>query len=251
MIMIKNIFLILSCIVFSGIANERPLQEQFFMQSPPAREYPAERLESIAKEIEQPEIQAISQKSRGKAMLLSLVLPGLGEKYTGANTRAAVFMSTEVALILSYIGFKQYSNWRKEDYKTFASSHAGVDLVNKTDSYFVDIGNYQSISEYNAAKLRQRNLQDFYRDEQAYYWEWASEAHRHKFDQLRISADKANSNALFVLGAIFANHMISAIDAMWSAQQYNKNQQKSLSVIMFWGQVGQDQGVNLALIKRF
>ncbi len=249
--MIKHTFLVLFSIFLTAFANDRPLQEQLFMQTLPASDYSVAFDESIEPEIDPPEIQSVPQKSRGKAMLLSLVLPGLGEKYAGAHTRAAVFMSTEVALILSYIGFKQYSHWRKEDYKTYAASHASVDLSNKTDSYFVNIGNYQSISEYNAAKLRQRNLQEFYRDEQAYYWEWQSQAHRHKFDQLRISADKANSNALFVLGAIFANHMISAIDAMWSAQQYNKNQQKSLSVNMFWGQVGQDQGVNLALIKRF
>jgi hypothetical protein len=249
--MIKHIFLVLFSLFLTVFANDRPLQEQLFMQALPANDYSVALDASTESEIDPPEIQSVPQKSRGKAMLFSLILPGLGEKYAGAHTRAAFFMSTEVALILSYIGFKQYSHWRKEDYKTYAASHAGVDLSNKTDSYFVNIGNYTSISEYNAAKLRQRNLQEFYRDEQAYYWEWQSQAHRHKFDQLRISADKANSNALFVLGAIFANHMISAIDAMWSAQQYNKNQQKSLSVNMYWGEVGQDQGMNLALIKHF
>jgi hypothetical protein len=153
----------------------------------------------------------LQPKSKGKAFLFSFVLPGLGEKYVGADRKGAVFMATELTLWLSYAGFITYRDWRKEDYKTYAATHAGVDLDGKSDSYFVDVGNYDSIHDYNAAKLRQRNLADYYRDIEANFWQWESQQQREKFDQLRISADRADNQSLFVIGAIFANHILSAL----------------------------------------
>ena len=177
------------------------------------------------------ETSAVLQpKSKGKAFLFSFILPGLGERYVGADRKATVFMATELTLWLSYAGFKTYRDWRKEDYKTYAATHAGVDLDGKSDSYFVDVGNYDTIYDYNAAKLRQRNLADYYRDIEANFWQWESQQHREKFDQLRISADRADNRSLFVIGAIFANHILSAIDAVWSAHRYEKIREKALEV---------------------
>jgi hypothetical protein len=169
-------------------------------------------------------------KSKGKAFLLSFILPGLGERYIGDNRKAAIFMAAEVTLWLSYAGFVTYRDWRKEDYKTYAAAHAGVGLDGKSESYFVDVGNYNSIYDYNAAKLRQRNLNDYYRDVDSNYWQWESEQRREKFDQLRISADRADNRSLFVIGAIFANHILSAIDAIWTTHKYEKRREKILDV---------------------
>ena len=55
-------------------------------------------------------------KSKGKAFFLSLLLPGLGERYVGSNTKSQIFVGTEVLLWLGYAGFNRYSAWRKEDY---------------------------------------------------------------------------------------------------------------------------------------
>jgi hypothetical protein len=162
-------------------------------------------------------------KSKGKAFFLSFLVPGLGERYVGADPKATAFFAAEITMWLTYAGFVTYHEWRKEDYKTFAASQAGVDLTGKSDSYFVDVGNYASIYEYNAAKLRGRNLPAYYRDIEANYWQWDSESSRRKYDQLRISADKADNRSTFMLGIILANHVISAIDAVWSVHKYNKS----------------------------
>jgi hypothetical protein len=162
------------------------------------------------------------KKSKGKAFLLSLALPGMGERYAGRTTRGNSFIATEVLLWLSYAGFVTYADWRKEDYRTYAATYAQVDVTGKSDTYFIDVGNYRSIHTYNAAKLRQRNLPKYYRDVEKYFWQWDTESHRKKFDDLRVSADKANSRSLFVVGAVFANHLISAIDAVVMAHHANK-----------------------------
>jgi len=161
-------------------------------------------------------------KSRGKAFLLSLAIPGMGERYAERYGRGNRFIATEVFLWLSYAGFVTYRSWRQEDYKNYAAAHAGVNLEGKSESYFIDVGNYRSIYTYNAAKLRQRNLPKYYRDMAKYYWQWEDEASRAEFDQLRISADMAHSRSLFVIGAIFANHVVSAVDAVIMAHKHNR-----------------------------
>jgi len=154
-------------------------------------------------------------KSKGKAMLLSLLFPGLGERYAGRSGRAQAFLAAEISLWLSYAGFMTYQDWRRNDYRSYAAANAGISLAGKSDSYFVDVGNYNSIEEYNAAKLRQRNLPAYYQDVEKYYWKWSSTSQKEKFEQLRLSAERAGNHGLFVLGAVVANHLISAIDAVW------------------------------------
>ncbi|NLP11892.1 hypothetical protein GX408_15940 [bacterium] len=162
-------------------------------------------------------------KTKSKAFFLSLLVPGLGEYYAGRTRRAQLFFGAEIALWLSYAGFKTYETWRIEDYRGYAAEYAGVNLEGKNNTYFIDIGNYNHIDEYNQAKLRQRYLDAYYRDVAGYYWSWPDEAHRMKYKNLRLSAEKAGQHALFAIGAVVANHLFSAIDAVWSVHQYNKN----------------------------
>ncbi len=169
-------------------------------------------------------------KSKGKAFLLSLLLPGLGERYAGRPGRAHFFLASEITLWLGYAGLTTYRDWRRDDYRSYAAAHAHVDLQGKNDSYFINISNYDDIDSYNAAKLRQRNLPAFYQDVEKYYWKWNSTAERKKFDDIRLSAEKADNRALFMLGAVVANHLISAIDAIWCVRGYNKNYRSSAGV---------------------
>lgn len=165
---------------------------------------------------------SLEARSKGKAMMLSFLLPGLGERYAGATTKSHLFLGTEISLWLGYAGFTTYSSWRRDELESFAARHAGVDPRGKNDTYYTNIGNYADIGQYNAAKLRQRNLDDYYADVASYYWKWDTAANKAHFDQLRISSEKGRNRATFVLGAIFANHLVSAIDAVWSVSRYNK-----------------------------
>jgi hypothetical protein len=152
-------------------------------------------------------------RSKGKALFLSFLVPGLGEYYSGHQTRAKTFFITEVLLWSTYTGFKIYENWIEDEYQVFASNHALVDASDKAHKFYVNIGNYDNIYDYNAAKLNYRQLEDVYPD--SYAWNWDSNANRHDFKMMRIRADNANYRALFALGAILLNHVVSAIDAVW------------------------------------
>ncbi len=166
---------------------------------------------------------AMPQKSKGKAFIMSLLLPGWGERYCGAVRKSEIFMGAEIALWLGYAGLITWREWREDDYQSFATAHAGIDPDGKTETFYINISNYADIDAYNAARLRERNLYDYYKDVDLYYWKWESDVHRRRFDELRLSAARADNKATFVLGAIFANHLISAIDAVWTVHKHNSN----------------------------
>jgi hypothetical protein len=197
-----------------------------------------------------PSVSSQAPKTSGKAFIMSLILPGWGQRYVGAKTKSELFFGLEAGLWLSYAGFTSYSSWREDDYRTYAATYAGVDLKGKTSSYFIDVGNFGSVYEYNAYRLRQRNTMDLYSDEQADYWQWQSSEDRQRFNQLRVSSDTARNRATFVLGAIVANHIFSAIEAVWSVHQYEKGRLSSVDWNLQFGGLSQPM-VHLAVQKHF
>jgi hypothetical protein len=158
-----------------------------------------------------------SEPSKAKAFLMSFVLPGSGEWATGAKGRAALFFGVEVTLWTTHVILKQQAISQEHDYRLFASAHAGYNPVGKDHENFVNVENYASIREYNEAKLQQRNLGAVYPEDALHSWKWDRETDRKSFEAMRARADRGRSASLFVIGGIVANHIISGIDAAWSA----------------------------------
>ena len=165
------------------------------------------------------------QKSKGKAFLFSLLLPGAGEYYLGHKTLAKTFFITELVLWTGYFSFRAYSDWKRDDMYIFAATHADANIEDKQPQYFVDLGNYNDIYQYNDSKQRRGEFFKVYSEEE-YYWYWDSAENRNKFEQMRIYSDRAHNRSIFTVGGIIANHIISAIDAVWQSYIYNKRLSK-------------------------
>jgi len=84
-----------------------------------------------------------------------------------------------------------------------------------------------------------------------FYWQWQDKVHRDKFDQLRISSDLAHNRSMFVIGAILANHVLSAIDAVWSVHKYEKAREASLNWDVKFGDGLIQPNFNVSLTARF
>ncbi|MFO7891411.1 MAG: hypothetical protein R6V04_13855 [bacterium] len=194
----------------------------------------------------QPNLKSHSA-SRGKAFLLSFLLPGLGEWYAGSNKMAKIFLGTEVALWTTYFAFRMYGNWRKDDYKNFAVAHAHINPAGKDHDYFVNIEHYDDISAYNQTKLQKREEEKLYPENKVYSWKWNSKEHRLQYEQIRMSSDRAFSNSVLVVGIVVLNHLVSGIDAMRIAIKADK--EKS-DVKMGFIPV-QGGGMQFCLVKRF
>ena len=62
-------------------------------------------------------------KSPKTAFFLSLMVPGLGELYSGAKWRAAGFMASEGLTWLAYFSWRSKGNDLKADFRVFADQH--------------------------------------------------------------------------------------------------------------------------------
>jgi|GEM_PF-962336 len=148
-----------------------------------------------------------------RAFLQSLVIPGWGQKSVGKGTTVGtITFVTDVVLWGAVVGFNAYGNWKRDAYKTFAAAHAGVDNRNKDHLYYVDIGNYQDLDQFNEQRRRDRAFDELYLSP-ADWWEWDSISNRLHFRSLRIQSDAALNDRYYVLGAIFLNHLFSAVHA--------------------------------------
>ncbi|HDP99525.1 MAG TPA: hypothetical protein ENN22_10145 [bacterium] len=160
-------------------------------------------------------------KHKGKAMLRSFLIPGAGERYVGKKNLGKAFLITEVTLWIGYFAFREYANWVRQDALAYAATHAGAQTSGKPSQFFVDIGNFSNVHEYNDAQQRMRQFDKLYKTND-YFWDWENNADRRKFKNMRVSSDRAKHRAVFMLGGIFANHIISAIDAVWQTYRYNR-----------------------------
>jgi len=173
------------------------------------------------------EEQLKEKKSVGKAFFYSLLLPGLGEAYIGNTTYTKIFLSLEVVGWGFLLGNYQHVSWLEKDYKNYANQHANVSKDSKDDQYWIDIGKFDTIYEYNEQRRRDRDVDNIYDENIRYYWQWDAHANRLDYDGRRIHAKDLENDDVYYMGAIVLNHLVSAINALRLAKAYNRNLKES------------------------
>jgi len=157
----------------------------------------------------------VKEKRELDPVIKSILLPGWGQKALGRKKRARVYNYFESGLILTIVGSSTFSNITIKNYIAFASEHAAISSSEKNHKYWVDIGNYDSITDYNDEHLRNREMDDLYPDDKKWSWDWDSDANRKAFEKKRISSDQLKLAATFGIGALVVNHIVSAIDVLY------------------------------------
>lgn len=161
-------------------------------------------------------------KSGALAFLYSFLLPGMGELYANRYDVGAYFIAVEGMLWLSLGGLNYYGNWQRDNYKEYASVHAGVDIKGKSETYFATISSYLSISDYNNEKYLNREFHKVL-DLKTFYWDWLSNDFRKTYRSMWTSSESAFNNVRFAAAMIVVNHLVSAINAVILVNKYNKN----------------------------
>ncbi|MFA6468375.1 MAG: hypothetical protein WCW35_05705 [Bacteroidota bacterium] len=162
-----------------------------------------------------------TKKSGTKAVLYSLLLPGMGELYADRFDQGRYSLIAEGGLWLTYFSFQQYGDWIRNDARKFAASHAGASTSGKNDQYFVDLGNFNDTYEYNEKQLRDRELENVYDPKAGYFWKWDSEFNRREYRAMRVSSERVLNNSKFIIASIVVNRIISAINAARLVREYN------------------------------
>ena len=203
--------------------------------------------------IENPE--SGQRKSVGLAVLYSLLLPGMGEYYSGSFSTGKYFLAAEGVLWLGYAGMDIYGISVRNDARQFAVAHAGLSPSGKDDQYFVNVSNFLSIDEYNQQKLRDRTPDQLYDPAAGFSWQWDSDADRAVFRDQRITSERAFNNLRFVVAAIVVNHIASAINAARSVILHNRGEARSSGELQFGADVlggpVHPQGVRISVVRTF
>jgi TM2 domain-containing membrane protein YozV len=203
----------------------------------------------------QDQYPAAEKKSTATAVFYSLLLPGLGEWYIDRLDQGKYSIIAEAGLWFSYYSFVQYGSWIRDDARRFAVVHAQANIDGKNDQYFVNLGNFNDMFEYNEKKLIDRTPERLYEAEGGFYWQWDSDARRREYRAMRVSSEKVFNNSKFVIGAIVVNHIISAINVARLARQHNTRGDDGLGSWRMESSLGGNgvipDGIRLSLIRQF
>jgi TM2 domain-containing membrane protein YozV len=173
-------------------------------------------------------------KSVSKAAFLSLLLPGAGEIYAGAQTKGKIFISVEASFWAGFFGFRTYGGWLKRDYKVYAASHAKVNLAGKPDDFFDNLAFYDNRDMYNQfALLYHRGEAKPYPEDDFWNWEWDSPKSKSYFRDLKNRSKAAYRKALYVVGLSLVNRVVSVVDAMKAVRSYNRKKSLEISKVRF------------------
>jgi TM2 domain-containing membrane protein YozV len=161
------------------------------------------------------------EKTTKKAVVLSLVVPGLGELYMGEKDDALRAFAIEGGIILSYFGLNWYSDILRDDYIKYAYHHAGA-RTGMDEDYYNAVEWYSSRESHNiSVREEARSLFPNEREKQLKYikdneipseldWRW-QENEWQIFRDLRRGERRALSNASYCIGVGIVNRIISAI----------------------------------------
>jgi hypothetical protein len=166
-----------------------------------------------------------SKKSVLLGIAYSLILPGLGDFYARKGETGKYYLGADIALWLAYGGVQSYGHWVKNDARTYAVEKASANFSGKSAQFEVDLGNFDTVDDYNQAKLRNRQYELLYEAGSTYAWKWISADDRLRFKNERIRGDEIIRNSQFVVGALVINRIVAAISAARSVSDYNRNVQ--------------------------
>jgi hypothetical protein len=193
--------------------------------------------------------EEFTEKNPWQAFLMSFVLPGAGEHYTGSALKSRVFFGAEVSFWSAFVAFRHLGSWREDDYKNYAIEQAGANLDDKEDRFYDILGFYDSREDYNKTGGVTNPGQEYLPNTDNYNWSWSSLAARERYRDLKNDSKSYYRNSDFALGLIIANHFLSAVDAYWSAKRHNRRHESGFSGINL--RMREEGGVEVQLSARF
>ena len=209
-------------------------------------------------------------RSTSKAVMYSLLLPGLGQWYLGEKTSAKVFFAIDIAIWTSFIVFNVQADLREDEYQEYARTFAGVTQLNHSDDYYGILTEHDSFRDYedeiksdgrfalypdvDVAALDQYFLENRVSDYES--WVWWSADHRRAYQDRRSASKRADRRAVYALAAAVANRVASAFFAYRSgrlSQTEENAQQTGFSIELGAPQRHASEGFQpgISLIRNF
>ena len=190
--------------------------------------------------------QSAETRSPRVAAFFSLLLPGIGELYAGGPLSGRFFLFTEGSLWTGKAVFEHLETTRRENFRSHAAAHAGLNTDGKSDTFMEEVTAYESLSARNAhERFIRGDAADFIAETPENNWEWDTASSRSDFHVLRGKANSARQKGLLFVGGLLFNRFISAINAAHIARKIFPKP------ITFQILPGPDNGVQASLSASF
>ena len=203
------------------------------------------------------------KKSPVLAGVMSAVVPGSGEFYAGEYIKAAIFFAVDAALISTAIVYNNQGDDKEAEFKAFADEHWSVVkyadylITNKTtidvpDDAEIPINRddnlppWEQIEDWSALNYAESNFshhlpvhgEQQYYEQIGKYTQYSSgwDAFNSSTDgfrdvpqimkdyaKMRGDANSAYNTASKIVLGVYLNHLLSAVDAILSVNNYNNN----------------------------
>lgn len=174
-------------------------------------------------------IFTLSAQSKGKMVLQSLLLPGLGQIQSG-HSHGYYMLAAEVSILASLFYFDKESDLKFKEAYEYALKYANVNPGSYSDEYFSHLSRYNSsgyeAGGYNSLVLdkamqlypNQPDLQqqylaaNVYSDEMA--WKWENASNRRAYGNIRGDMNSYKDYAKIMTGVLILNHLVSVVDVL-------------------------------------
>lgn len=203
----------------------------------------------------QPQIslQNGERKSPILAGFLSLGLPGAGEFYAGNYLKAAIFFVVEVAVITTAVIYDKKGDDQTKKFERYANENWSVvkyaEWLNENQNASIQINPNESLPHWQRVNWTELNANEHgshklppYGNQQ--YYELIGKYHQYSPGWNDFTGGQNNAqispNFIFYSGergkandyygvastaviVIYINHFLSALDAVWTASEFNKS----------------------------
>jgi hypothetical protein len=175
------------------------------------------------------------KKSTSKAVLYSLLIPGLGQSYLGETQQAKIFYVVEAAIVTSFVVFLVQENLREDEYIQYAQTFAGLQSSDHSDDFYGILTEHDTSKDYEDEIKSEGRLElypyidtatldsYFMRERVSDYepWTWRSADHRRAYQDRRAASKTAERRALYAVAAAVVNRVASAFFAYRSSVRSN------------------------------
>lgn len=177
--------------------------------------------------LDQSSLGSSSDLSAKRALISSILLPGLGHKYVNNgnwNRWAVAYAAADVSLWLSVLGGEWHRNSLVRSYETLAAGSAGASLAGKDRSFYLNLATFESSEVYLETMLRTRQWDQLdYVSDSAYQWEWESEESFLEFRDLRNDAESLKRRRSFLIAGLVVNRLLSGAISARKAGKLNRS----------------------------
>jgi hypothetical protein len=174
--------------------------------------------------------------SMRRAILYSLLLPGLGDYYAGKKSRATAFFIVDAALWASFIAFQVQGHRREDDYQNFAVQFAGISSTDHTDDFYSTIGQFNSSDDYETDFKKESRPEIWpdvgYEALEEYYvgnrvadfeeWAWQSSELRIDYREMRSSSKLSYRRSGYIIAVLVANRLVASVFAYQAVKSSRK-----------------------------